>query len=122
MKTLISEIASNCQWHKTVNDQYIDLCEDRIKKLQSMLPHGSGIDCGCKIDVDKSGDNKVIITFEYHHMNENGYYAGWTSHKLTVRPTFSGIDMKISGRDVDGLKEYLYDVFYHILNDVVVID
>jgi len=116
MKTLIQEIAKNCQWHKTVNDNFIDECEDNIEKLQNFLPSGSGIDSGCKIDIENSGNKKVIITFSFHHLNENGYYDGWTDHKLTAIPTFNGIELKISGKDKNQVKDYLYELFDYILN------
>ena len=119
MKTLIQEIARNCQWHKTVNDNFIDQCEENIKKLEDFLPSGSGIDAGCKIDIENSGTKKVVITFGYHHMNENGYYDGWTNHILTVYPTFAGIEMEISGKDKNQVKDYLYDFFYTELNCLV---
>ena len=111
MKTILEAIGMNCQWHKTVNDNYVDKCESIIETLQGLLPSGSGFDSGCKIDIKKSGITKVIITFDFHHMNEDGYYTGWTSHTLTVFPTFTGFDMKISGRDRKGSKDYFYDTF-----------
>lgn len=119
MKTLINQIAKLCNWHKTVNDNFIDECETRIEKLQNLLPSGSGIDAGCKIDVEKSGYDKVVISFSFHHMNENGYYMGWTDHKLIVRPSFQGIELRITGPDKNGIKDYLYQTFDYSLNELV---
>ena len=117
MKTILQEISSNCHWHKSVNGAFVDQCEGILEKLQDLLPSGSGFDCGCKIDIPKSGSTKVVITFDYHHMNEDGYYTGWTSHTLTVSPTFSGFDMKISGRDRNQAKDYFYDTFSAVLSE-----
>lgn len=115
---LIEQIAKNCEWHKTVNNAFMAECENRLDKLEKMLPSGSGIDCGCKIDVSASGKNKVVITFDFHHMNENGYYDGWTSHKLIVSPSFGfDFEMNISGRDKNDTKEYLYDLFDSVLRE-----
>lgn len=112
MKTLISLIAKNCEWLKTVNENYLDLCESRINKLESLLPSGSGIDCGCKIDREKSGLKKVIINLSFHHMNNGGYYDGWTEHKIVITPNLSEYpDIKITGRNRDEIKGYLYDIF-----------
>jgi hypothetical protein len=119
MKNLVTEIAKNCQWHKTVNSNYITECEERIEKLQSKLPSGSGIDSGCKIDIENSGNKKIVITFSFHHMDENGYYDGWTNHKLIVKPELSesGFDLHITGPDKNFVKDYLYDLFDHILSE-----
>lgn len=117
METLIYQIARNCEWLKTVNEQYKNQCLDNIEKLEKRLPCGSGIDSGCKIDADNSGINKVIITFGYHFMNENGYYDGWTDYKLIITPAFLGINMKIAGKNRQGIKDYLYDLFDVKLNE-----
>lgn len=119
METLIYHIAKNCDWLKSVNEAYRDQCEDNLDKLEQMLPSGSGIDAGTKIDREKSGKDKVIINFEYHHLNGDGYYDGWTQHKLIVKPTFMGIEMNIQGRDRNDTKDYLYDLFDTVLNEQI---
>lgn len=109
---LISLIAQTCDWHKVVNDEYMGECEDRIYKLEQLLPSGSGIDAGCKIDVEKSSSDKVIITFGYHFMNDAGYYDGWEDYKLIVKPKlWNDFDLRIVGKDRRFIKDYLYDLF-----------
>ena len=109
---LISLIAHNCDWHKGVNDEWMGECEDRIYKLEKLLPSGSGIDSGCKIDVEKSSSDKVIITFGYHFMNDAGYYDGWEDYKLIVKPKlWNDFDLRIVGKDRRFIKDYLYDLF-----------
>jgi len=50
-------------------------------------------------------------------MDGMGGYDGWTEHKITVRPSLQfGFNMKISGRDRNGAKEYLYQVYEEWLN------
>jgi hypothetical protein len=90
---------------------------EKWSELNNYLPDGSGFDAGCEIDVENSNETKIIILFSFHHLNENGYYEGWTDHKLTCRPTFDGIDMKISGPNKNQIKDYLYDTFDYILNE-----
>jgi len=116
MKTVIQKIAESCQWHKTVNEMYMDTCNEDIEEMQNVLPSGSGFDSGCKIDVEKSGESKVIINFSYHHMNNNGYYDGWTEHELLITPKFNGWDLRISGTNKNQVKDYFYDTFNTILN------
>ena len=109
---LISLIAQTCDWHKVVNDEYMGECEDRIYKLEQLLPSGSGIDSGCKIDVEKSSSDKVIITFGYHFLNDAGYYDGWGEYKLIIKPKLSNdFDLRIVGKDRSFIKDYLYDLF-----------
>jgi hypothetical protein len=52
-------------------------------------------------------------------MDENGYYDGWTNHKLIVKPELSesGFDLHITGPDKNFVKDYLYDLFDHILSE-----
>lgn len=118
--SLISHIAKNCDWHKQVNDEFMPVCKDRLYKLEQMLPSGSGIDSGCKIDVENSSSDKVVILFSWHHMNENGFYDGWTDHKLIVKPKlWNSFDMRITGRDRNYIKEHLYDLFDSALREIV---
>ena len=44
------------------------------------LPHGSGIDGDWHIQVQ--GNGNVVVTGEYHHMNNGWYYDGWSNFKL----------------------------------------
>jgi hypothetical protein len=101
--------------------QAIDYCEkngknfpkhyDTLRELENSLPHGAGIDNGVKIDRENSSQDKIVLTFSYHHMNDGGYYVGWSDYKIAIRPTFAGFDMKITGKNVNDIKDYLYDVF-----------
>lgn len=102
---------------KTTNKEWQPQWEEVIDTLVDMLPSGSGIDRGVKIDFDKSTGEKLVFNFGYHHMDENGYYCGWTEHVLTITPSFlSGFNMKISGPDKNGIKEYLYETFGYSLD------
>jgi hypothetical protein len=123
MKTkdkLFRLIAKNCEWHKTVKGHYINVCEGNINRLKDYLPHGSGFDNGCKIDIERSGKSKVVILFSFHHMDENGYYCGWTDHELIITPCLvNEFNLRITGKDQNYIKEYLYETFDDCLNQVV---
>jgi hypothetical protein len=44
--------------------------EERILSIcEEQLPSGSGIDCGTKIDLDKSTGDKLVFIVAYHHMD-----------------------------------------------------
>lgn len=93
---------------------------EALRRLEKLLPSGSGIDCGTKLDLDKSTDEKIVLSFSFHHMDESGGYAGWTEHTVTVRPSLVfGFTLKISGRDRNQVKDYLHDVYHCALTEIV---
>ena len=118
MKTVIQLIASKVQARKNCiqsgNDVWKDKHEEALEELQSNLPSGSGFDCGCKIDLEKSDDKKVVISFSYHHMDEHGY-DGWTDHEAIVTPEFDGISIRFTGINKNDVKDYFQDVFQDVL-------
>ena len=92
---------------------------ERIEK--EYLPHGGGFDCGCNIITEKRYQNRIIIKAEFHAMDDNGYYIGWYTYKIIVKPTFQhGLDFTITGRDYNGLREYVGDCMYNALDMEVV--
>jgi hypothetical protein len=123
-KPLYQRIAQALQWHSTVSDEWKERAEDLIDTLEAQLPSGSGMDNGTKIDREKSTPEKIVLTFGYHHMDENGYYCGWTHHKATITPSLvDGFNMKITKNKVDVyFMDYLYDVFYTALSDMYRVD
>lgn len=118
---LYSELASkvcamrNCE--KTGNAEWRDKHEDAIGNLcREFLPSGSGFDAGSHIDLDASHAEKLVFTTSYHHMNDNGYYDGWTEHTVTVTPSFiGGFNIRVSGRNRNDIKGYIAESFHHIL-------
>lgn len=122
-RTLIAKIASTlCAYQNCVilnNDDWKEQHLDVLMQLQKFLPSGSGVDNGTKINIEKSTNKKIVFSFEFHHLNENGYYEGWTEHKLIVTPAFDGIDMRITGRNKNDIKDYLYDTFDSILTQEI---
>lgn len=119
---LYSELASkvcamrNCE--KTGNAEWRDKHEDAILDLVSdHLPSGSGFDAGTKLDFDASHAEKLVFATSYHHMNEHGYYDGWTEHTVTVTPSFiGGFNIRVSGRNRNDIKSYIGEVFANALN------
>lgn len=114
-KTLIARIALNCEWLKSVSPLFEAQVNEQIAECQNELPHGSGIDCGCKINADKSGEKEVEITFDYHNMDEMGGYTHWTKYLLVATPLLTRVKLQIcctEGVDeMDGNYDYFYDCF-----------
>lgn len=122
---LYSELAvaiqarKNCDNKLPRNVEWFDKYTARIKELTNLLPSGSGIDNGTRIDPSESHAEKIVLLTAFHHMNDGGYYDGWTHHKIVVTPSFSGINLRITGRDLNGIKDYLYDVYEYALRQDV---
>ena len=85
--------------------------------LGQYLPSGSGFDNGTTLNVDKSTSQKLVFETAFHHMDEHGYYTKWTDHTVTVRPAFQGLDIRVSGRNHNGIKEYIEGCFDHCLEE-----
>ena len=123
-RTLIQVIASAVQARLNCIESGNSLWHEKWSRLldyieRNLLPSGSGIDNGTGIDLDKSSGNKVVLTFGYHFMDENGYYDGWEDYTAVVTPTFDGIDVVIKGRNRDDIKDYLAEQFDYVLGRLV---
>lgn len=105
----------NCM--KSGNTTWRDNHQSTLAQLvEKYMPSGSGIDGGTELDLDLSAGDRLVFHFGYHHMNEGGMYDGWTTHTLIVKPSLtSGVVLKISGKDRNGIKDYLYDTYCHHL-------
>lgn len=103
---------ANCKARN--NPEWFDTWSELIGRIEKgILPSGSGVDNGTKIDLDKSSDDQIVLTAGFHHMDENGMYDGWTDHTIRVRPSLSfGFTVSISGRNKNGIKEYLSDLYH----------
>lgn len=95
----------------------LSLCwSDRIDRIMDLAPSGSGLDSGVILDRESSGPAKLVFQCDFHHMDEHGYYAGWTEHKAIVTPSFrGGIDIKITGRNRNQIKDLIHDLIHHWL-------
>jgi len=108
----------NCQ--ERSNTEWFERWTETIEKETGNLPSGSGIDSGVKFDYDASMPEKLVFTFGYHHMDENGMYDGWTEHTLIVTPSLQfGFHIRITGKDRNQVKDYLYETFQYALSEEV---
>ena len=89
--------------------------KEMVARAMKDAPSGSGIDCGTHISAS-STSKQLVFTANYHHMTENGYYDGWTYYTIVVRPSLKyTIEITISGRDRNNVKDYLWDVYFNWL-------
>ncbi len=82
-----------------------------IDRIMGTAPHGSGIDSGVSLDIDKSTGERLVFTIPYHRMNNEGYYCEWIDYKMTVKPSLRwDYSARIMGRNREGLRDYVADV------------
>lgn len=124
MISLCQKIAStiaaiqNCE--RMGNQDWVTRHTDTLAELAKLLPHGSGFDGKTEIDVACSNDSRIIIRTEYHHMDANGCYDGWTEHTLTVRAHLMfAFTVSVSGRNRNGIKDYIAETYEYILSTEV---
>lgn len=103
--------SGNAEWEAKHSEHLSSL-------VASFLPSGSGWDCGTALDRDASLPSKLVFYGSFHHMDEQGYYDGWTEHRITVRPAFNGLDVSVSGKDRNGVKDMLVEDFDLALSKV----
>lgn len=85
--------------------------------MKNHAPSGSGFDNGTTLDFGASRTKtpeRLVFNTSFHHMNDAGMYDGWTEHQVTVRPCFSGLDIRVTGRNRNEIKEFIGDVFHHL--------
>ncbi len=113
------QAARNC--HKLGNgDWFTRHCEAIEHIMREHAPSGSGFDSGTQLDIldhIDAGKDRLFFTTAFHHMNENGYYDGWTEHSVTVTPSLAdGFNLKISGRDRNDIKAFIEEIFDNFLS------
>jgi len=127
-KALYKEIATlinarnNCLQNN--NNDWLVKREQKLERIaKNLLPSGSGFDCGTKIDIDKSKDDKIILTTSYHHMNDVGMYDGWNDYVITLKPSLVfDFELKIKGVNRNDIKNYMYEYFQDVLSQEIETD
>lgn len=104
-----------------------EMWEERLEKLETYIPHGSGFDSGEAIDIEASEPEKIIINGAYHVMNESGMYDGYAIYRIIITPSLANeFDLKLIGssswsrrRSYDGLKDYILETYQETLENEI---
>jgi hypothetical protein len=97
---------------RALRAQWLDIHADRLAQAgREFLPAGSGFDSGSIVNLDASRPGSIRLETEFHHMNAGGFYDGWTAHGVTLRPAFGFPALRVTGRDRDGIKDYIAETF-----------
>jgi hypothetical protein len=103
--------------------QWIDNHQNSIDTILSDFPSGSGFDAGTnleQLEQPVSTPEKLVFNTSYHHLNENGFYTGWTNHNVIVTPSLQfGYNIKVTGKNINGIKEYVTECFANCLDSEV---
>ena len=108
------QAVENCE--RMNNNEWKHKHIEHIEDMCNNGPSGGGIDSGTEFNWDKSSPYKLFFIVDFHHMNDAGYYDGWTNHEVIVTPDLAmEINLRITGKDRNYIKDYLYDVYHHWL-------
>jgi hypothetical protein len=117
-KLLASLIDARLNCIKSKNTEWIDNHEDSIEMImKEHAPSGSGFDNGTSFDYEKSTGERLVFNTSFHHMNENGYYNGWTGHAIVCTPSLAfDFLIRVTGKDRNDIKNYIgemFEIFLH---------
>lgn len=101
----VQEALDNCK--KSGNTEWLERWRLRFAKLVDHVPTWSGM----PLEPSDVEVTSAAIRYEvsYHHMNDTGYYDGWTEHTVVVRPAFESVDVRVSGRNRQDVKELIHE-------------
>lgn len=98
-------------------DYVLKIKDDLEGFVRSRMPRGSGFDSGTTLDFDKSTPDKLVFNTSFHHMNDGGFYDGWTEHQIIVTPSLEfDFHLRVTGRDRNQIKDYIAETVHHILS------
>ena len=123
MRKVYQELAHRVQAIQNCKESKNALWEEKHKEriesiVKHFLPHGSGFDSGCTLDLERSKPEHLVITTAFHHMDDNGTYHHWQDYTVHVTPSLAfGLNLRITGRDWHDFKDYAYEEFQIALGE-----
>ena len=115
--TLVQAI-QNCE--RSGNAEWRARHTAELERLaREYLPSGSGFNHGTNVVIGRSSAHRIVMVTSYHHMDENGFYDGWTTHDVIANATFTGPDIRVAGIDRNGIKDYIAEVFQSALTQLI---
>ena len=110
----------NCE--ENGNTEWQEKHESSLHSLMQSAPSGSGFDAGTKLSEEENyTTNRIVFITSFHHMNNEGFYSGWSEHKVIVSPDLQfDFILKVTGRDKNNIKSYIEDVFNGWLSSEII--
>lgn len=106
-------------FEKSEANEVLDAWFEHLESLDNLLPSGGGFDNGVNLIVYDFKPNRLVFQADFHHMNQDGFYTGWTEHKVIVTPAFNGIEIRVTGRNKNEIKEYIAETIGQALETPV---
>jgi hypothetical protein len=104
--------SGNCEW-LSIHTQHLQ------NLVKEHMPRGSGFD-GTHLWTNDCTPDKLVFHTSFHHMDDHGLYDGWTDHTVIVRPSLAfGLDLKVTGKNRDNIKDLIAQAFDMALRKVV---
>jgi hypothetical protein len=108
----------NCQ--KSNNQEWEEKHTETIETIMQNSPSGSGFDNSTSLDFFKSTPEKLVFNTAFQHMDENGFYDGWSHHDVIATPSLaSGFNLRITGKDRNEIKDYIAEIMDSFLNEEI---
>lgn len=86
-----------------------------MKYVETYMPVGGDIE-DTRLVLAESTQNTLVFSCSFHHMNRNGFYDGYTYHKIKVMPSMLfEIDVRARGQNKNDVKDYLEEIFFYAL-------
>lgn len=107
----IARVASQKNWGKRAKE---------LALLKELLPNGNGFREreGLAVILLESTKKRIVIETTYWHKNNSDEV---TSHQVIITPSFEDeINIRITGKNEDNVKEYLHNIFREALMSEVV--
>lgn len=113
-RLLAGAVVAHLNCTKSNNLDWKDRWLARIDALvKDVFPSGGGF-FNTGINLDKSDRNKLTLYTSYQHYDQNGYADGYTTHDVVIRADLlHGFTIDVKGRNKNGIKDYISDVFDH---------
>ncbi|MFY7937382.1 MAG: hypothetical protein ACOVOQ_08395 [Flavobacterium sp.] len=89
-------------------------------RLNPVIKDGNRIEAGCVISL-KSTKKRIVIDTLYWHTNDSDETSRCTAHQVVITPSFEDeINIRITGKNEDNVKEYLHNIFRESLMSEIV--
>ena len=111
------QLIEYCAKLTNTDPKFQELWTPVLESINAELPHGSGFDSGSEFLPEDSTPNRLVFTTSFHHMDEGGWYDGWTEHQIIVTPMFGGFNIRVTGVNRNKIKEYIGDMFHECLSN-----
>jgi hypothetical protein len=85
--------------------------------VKENLPRGSGFDAGTTLVLEKSSQDLLVFNTSFHHMNDGGFYDGWTHHNVRVKASLLfDFQVTVGGINRREIKDYIGETFHHVMS------